>query len=276
MVVKRRTVRRKRPTTTSSRPKPSGIKKLSKRPKWVRIIVYAHPGVGKSVLAGSTVEVGRTLILNADGPDGPEAMRSHGYDPDILDVDDVKGLNEVLEWGRHGGWKEYDWVWLDSSTLWEDSDMDSIMRDLVREKPHRSVYAPDKPQFGLRQQHLSLWVRHMRAQPINFGMTSHVMSVGTESEDEDESTAQYMPAIQGSQGQLSSKICGNMGIVGRLHIRKRKVTVKGGGKRIKKERVLQVQPSGLWYAKDRFGVLGDEIVNPTMSVISEAINGRKA
>jgi len=259
----------------SSRPKPKGIKPLSKRPRWIRAIIFSHPGIGKSVLVGSSVEVGRTLILNADGPDGPEAMRRHGYNPDVIDVADEKDLTEVLEWLRHGGTDEYDWAWLDSSTLWEESDMDSIMRDLVRKKPHRSIYAPDKPQYGLRQNHLSLWVRHMRALPINFGMTCHVMSVGAEDEDENESTAMFMPAIQGSQGQLSSKLCGYMGIVGRLYIRTNKVKLKGGGKKTKRQRVLQVQPSVKWYAKDRFGVLGDEIVDPTMATIYYAINGRK-
>ena len=249
--------------------KPAEIKPLSRRPRRYRIMLYSHPGVGKSRLAGSSVELGPTLILNADGPDGPESMRTAGYDPDTWDVKSIKDLDEAFDYIRHGGADDYDWVWLDSITLFEEAEMEAIMSDLVRKSPHRDIHLPDKPQYMLRQNHISRWVRRMKGQRINFGMTAHVMSVGVEDEDEDRDTAQYMPAIQGGQGKLSSNMCAHFGIVGRLHIAKRNVKLKGGDTGKKSKHVLQVQPSERWYAKDRLSGdrLGSEVVDPTMAKI---------
>lgn len=203
-------------------------------------------------------------------------MRSAGYDPDIWDVSSKKDLDEVYDYFHRGtGAKDYEFTWLDSVTLFEEAEMDAIMRALVAKNPHRDIHLPDKPQYMLRQNHISMWVRNMRGLPINFGMTAHVMSIGIEDEDEEESTASYLPAIQGSRGALSSKICGYFGIVGRLHVVKERVKLKGGGKRVKTTRVLQVQPSAKWYAKDRFNALGNEIVEPTMADIVAAINSRR-
>lgn len=244
--------------------------KLSKRPRNVRMFVYSEPGVGKTVLAGSSAEVGRTLILNADGPDGPESIRARGFDPDVYDVTSYRELEEVFQDLRHGAHKEYDWVWLDSVTLFQEIGMDEIMAAAVKAKSHRDPDIPDKREYLINQTKISKWVRHMRGVPVNFGMTAHVMSI----EDED-GEVRYMPAVQGGRGNLSSKFCGYVGIVGHLYIKRVKVNRKeGDGSKVVQRRVLQTQPGNKFYAKDRFDALGDEVVNPTMSEIVRLINDR--
>jgi hypothetical protein len=268
---------------TSKRPKE--IKPLAKKKLWVRPLLYGHPGAGKTPLAGSTAMLGRTLILNADGPDALESIRKadywkeYGKNVEFWDVDNGKDLTNVHDYFRRGGGtEEFDWVWLDSATLFEDSDMDDIMRQLHKKNKNRDIHLPDKPQYMLRQNHIGLWVRDMKRLRINFGMTAHVMTIGfeTEDEDDDESAVAYMPSIQGGQGKLSSKICGSFGIVGRLHVRRIKIKKKGGGTRPGAVRVLQVQPSEKWYAKDRLSGdrLGTEVVGRRiyMSDIIDAIN----
>ena len=266
--------------------RPEAIQPLRKRKLWIRPLIYGHPGAGKSPVAGSTAILGKTLILNADGPDGPESMRKsfywkeYGDNIEIWDVDNIKDLHEARDYFRRGtGTTDFSWVWLDSVTLFEESDMDSIMRDLVKGKSHRDIHLPDKPQYMLRQNHVGLWVRDMRKLKINFGMTAHVMSVGVDDEDEEASTVSYRPAIQGGQGQLSSKICGYFGLVGRMYVRRTRVRVKGGGRKTRTERVLQVQPSAKWYAKDRLSgdALGAEIVGQKISMadIVEVIRPRR-
>lgn len=266
--------------------RPKAIQPLSKRKLWVRPLIYGHPGAGKSPLAGSTCVLGPTLILNADGPDGPESMRKasyyteFGHNLEIWDVSSIKDLHEARDYFRRGsGTKDFKWVWLDSITLFEESDMDAIMRDLVKQKSHRDIHLPDKPQYMLRQNHISLWVRDMKKLKVNFGMTAHVMSVGVDDEDEETSTVSYRPAIQGSSGALSSKICGYFGLVGRLYVRRERVKTKGGDRRVKTIRVLQLQPSAKWYAKDRLSgdALGIEIVGKTiqMADIVETIRPRR-
>lgn len=240
------------------------IRKLSQKPKRIKMLVYAEPGGGKSVLAGSSSEVGNTLILNADDPDGPESMRAMGYDPDIWEIKNYKDLDDALAYLR-GGDRGYDWVWLDSITMFQDKGLDDILTKVVAAKPHRSVYKPDKPEYGENQQHITRWIRHMKPLPFNFGVTAHVMMMGTDDDGED---TMYLPAIQGTRGQLSSKICGNFSIVGRLHV----VRVKGADKKITKSRRLTTEFDGKYYAKDRFNATLPYLSQPTIAKLVAAVN----
>jgi len=230
--------------------------------------------------------IGKTLILNADGPDSLVSVMQADYykefqdNLEFVDVTSIKDLHEIRDFFRRGnGAAEFDWVWLDSVTLFEERDMDDIMRRLHVEKSHRDVHLPDKPQYMLRQNHIGMWVREMQKVKVNFGMTAHVMQIGVEDEDEEASTASYRPSIQGKNGELSSKISGYFGLVGRLYVRRSRVKVKGGGKKIKTERVLQLQPSGKWYAKDRLSgdKLGSELSGRRiyMSDIVDTIRPRR-
>jgi len=252
--------------------------KLSKRPKKANLLLYAHPGTGKTILASSGAKVDkrgrpepdhiRTLLLNADGPDGPESARARGFDPLVWDIEGYDDLDRVLK-HRHkvaelvgpGGI-----VWLDSSTLFQELGMDDVMTAMLEKRPDRDPDVPDMPEYLRNQNKFGKWVRHMKAQPFNFGITAHVMRI----EDEDGEVT-YMPAIQGGgKIPLSSKICGYMSIVGRLYVVERKKE-KGG----KPVRVLQTAPRGKYYAKDRFDALGERVIEPSLPKIMSMINGRK-
>jgi len=249
------------------------IHKLGERPTHSRICVYSAPGLGKTALACSSPNV---LILNADGPDGPEAARALGYNPSIWDIDGenpFEELDNAYKYIRRYPDK-YEWVWLDSATLFQDKSMDEIMEDVHKAKPHRSIYLPDKPEYQLNQNQLSKWIRHMTALPINFGFTAHEARF----EDDDGETV-YLPMIQGGQGALSSKLCAWMGIVGRLTVETTRVREEGSKRReTTSERRLQVQWTGKHYAKDRLsgGRLGEYVSDPTIPKIMEGINAPAA
>jgi hypothetical protein len=266
VVAKKTTVRRRRePQTFEDR-----IKPLSHRPKWWRGIIYGEPGVGKSTLAASSSEIGRTLILSADRPDAHEAARNLGYTPDVIDITQHQDLTDAYQMLRHGGYKEYSWVWLDSGTLYQENLMDEHLAEVVAAKPHRDPDVPDKPEYLRTQVRLQKWVRAMRGVPINWGITAHVMSTV----DEEDGEVHYMPAFQGGRGALSSKLCGYVGVVGRLNVRA--VTITKEGKKVKRtQRVLQVQPQGKFYAKDGFNSMGNEIVRPTMAMMMKLISDKE-
>lgn len=238
----------------------SPIRKMSARPKFINPIIYSPPGGGKTILAGSSAEIGNTLILNADGQDGPESIRSMGYDPDIWDITSYKQFDKAYEHLRlHPGL--YDWVWLDSITLYQETNIQEILADVrAGGKTHRDPDVPDKPEY-LREQTKTLkTIRHMRALPLNFGITAHVMSMV----DDDDGEVVYLPSIQGGQGRVSSKVCGYMSVVGYLKI----VKVKGGDGKVHKVRRLITEFDGKWYAKDRFGALTPYVAQPTIAKIA--------
>jgi phage nucleotide-binding protein len=232
-------------------------------PTYLRIMVYGHPGSGKTPFAGTSP--GKMLILNADGPDGPSSAKVFsGFKGGIWDLLSHDDLDEAYEYLRHGGAEEYDWVWLDSITLLQDLGMDSIMRKLIHDRPNRNLYVPDQAQYLENQNHLATWVRNMIHLPVNIGITAHVMRF----EDQDTGVVTYMPAIAGG-GKISmtSRISGHMSVVARLYTATRKK--EGGDEQLK---VLQSAADSKWFAKDRYDALGGKMVDPTMVKVTDLIN----
>jgi hypothetical protein len=238
--------------------KKAPIRSLSERPKFIRAIIYGNPGSGKTPFICSDERMS-VLLLNADGLDAPESARAEGYDPAVWDVSSFDDLDDAYKYVRQFPDK-YDMVWLDGVTLFQEYGMAQIMEEVVAKKSHRSVYLPDKPEYQLTQQRLSWWVRKMKGLPVNFGMTAHVMRV----EDEDDGEVRYLPYIHGQQGALASKLCGHMGIIGRLYIAQ--------GREGKTAPALQTRASEKFYARDRFKALGSRMINPTWAKVMDAIN----
>ena len=238
----------------------SKIQPLSAKKTGMKILIYAESGAGKTVLAASSPNA---LILDADN--GMASAAALGLECDVWSVKDYKDLDEAYDFKRRAPEaKKYDWVWLDSATLFQELGMDQIMQETVKRSPHRDPYVPDRLEYVRNQNHLSNWVRHMKALPGNFGITALVTRI----EDED-GDVMYVPAITGGgKIPMYAKMCGYMDIVGRLHV----VRKKGEETRT---RLLQTQEDGKFYAKDRFNVLG-QMRDPAIPDLTDAVmNGRR-
>lgn len=223
----------------------------------LKLLIYGKPGTGKSVLAGSSPKA--LLLLNDDDEATSAAM--HGSTADRWVVRDYSDLTEAYEYLAHGGINDYEWLWLDNATLFQEQGMDQIMLDLVTEKPHRSQWVPDKAEYLENQNRLGTFVRQFKNLPVNFGMTAHVMR----SEDDD-GKVEYQPLFQGGQGALSQKFCGYMGLVGYMTARK-----KDGVQ----ERVLVTDKRGKFYAKDRYSAFNGQVINPTIPEMVAAIQAKR-
>lgn len=234
--------------------KPSEISTLRDAEKFIRMCIYGDPGVGKTPLIATAP---KTLILDADnGVESAAVMGSKAERWRIRDWDDLTTAGEYL---RHEGFKDFDWVWLDSVTLFQERGLDQIMRQLVAEKPHRKVYAADKGEYGQNMARIKIWFRELVDVPMNIGFTAHAMRTET-----DEGEVVYMPAVQGKN--MPDVLCGYMNIVGFLTVGK----VQG-----KPVRVLRVQKDELHYAKDRFGAVpGGRMVNPSMPKLEALVRGK--
>lgn len=223
----------------------------------VAMCLYGNPGTGKTRLIGTGP---RTLIVRPP-TDHTDSIR--GGDASEKVVTDWDSLNEVYEYLRHGGAKEWDWVWLDSISLFQDHGLDDIWENVIAEKPHRAKHGADKGEYGINMQRLSRWVRHMVGlQGFNFGVTAHPAELANVDDE-----LILMPYVQGRN--MSNKVCGYMNIVAYLD-----VNDKG-------RRILRTSATDRYYAKDQFdafenGRLADPDMPKIIAAVAKARGGKKS
>lgn len=239
--------------------KPSGIKPLSRSSK-INLLLYGDPGYGKTALVGTTP--GRSLILRPP-VDHIDSIKDVPEGMEEWVLPDWNEAHEAMDFLRQEGDQHYDWVWLDSISLWQDIGLDDLWETVIHEKPARARYGLDKQEYGINMFRTGKWVRHVvGARLFNFGMTAHVQMLPI-SLDPD-APEKLMPAIHGkvggALGGFAIKMCGYMNVVAYLD-----VTSKG-------TRVLYTNATDRYYAKDQFSSLPKgRLVSPTMPKLIKAI-----
>jgi hypothetical protein len=233
--------------------KPSGIR-VVKPGKKIKLLVYGLPGSGKSVLAGTSP---RCLILRPP----TDHLDSLPADTDVEEwvLNDWDDMNEAMEYLRHEGGKDYDWVWIDSISLLQDHTLDHVWADAVARKPDRAKFGVDKGEYGINMTRLGSWFRHVvGGDQFNFGVTAHPFET-----TDLESEPVMMPWVQGRQ--MAEKICGYMNCVGRLYVAEKKDGTP--------YRVLETEHKGLYWAKDQLGI--GRMVEPTIPKIMSKVAAAK-
>jgi len=240
-------------------PHPS-IRPVSDR-EHVCMLVHGDVGTGKTSLIGSGGKEYKTLILRPP-VDHLQPIRHSGCSEWVMQ--NWTDCFEALEYCRHEG-MEWDWVWLDSISLWQDVGLDDIWQAAIDRKPSRRDYGPDKGEYGINMGRIGEFVRHMVGPDLfNFGITAHSEDLPDPmSYDGD---VKRLPWIQG-KGMIS-KVSGYMNLVGYLDVRTREIRGE-----VRHQRVLHTQKTELYYAKDQFDAFPNgQMINPTMPKIMEAIN----
>lgn len=249
MVVKKQAARR------PANAKPRQIHGPGTQSPYFRLLVYGNPGDLKTTLAGTSP---RPLILNADR--GTEILDMRRIPYESWEINDHDELNDAIAYIRHGGHKEYDWLWLDSITGFQELGLDSIMRELTAVKSHRRMWAADKGEYGQNMNRLSLALRAMRDLPLNVGWISHI----TRTEDDD-GEVMYKPAVQGKD--MIDRVCSYASVVGRME--------RVYSEKQKKEIVrFTTRKDGKYYTKDRMNI--GTIVDPTIPKIMARIAEARA
>lgn len=183
-------------------------------------------------------------------------------------VKDWTDMLDALEYLRHEGDK-WDWVWLDSISLFQDVGLDDMFAAAVEAKPSRKEYGPDRAEYRVNMWRLEQFIRHaVGAELFNFGVTAHPFWMTMQGDESPESAYEkLMPWIQGKA--MPTKISGYMNIVGFMEVKNNK-----DGER----RVIHTRANQRWFAKDQFNAFGatGDITNPTMPGIVAAIEATRS
>lgn len=251
--------------------KAPGINPIGKKGK-SKIMIFGISGAGKTRLIGSTP--GRTLIIRPPTDHTTSIdVTLPGATIDEWVVKDWSAMAEVEDYCRTDGIKEYDWYWLDSVSLMQDTLLDDVWKDAKVRNPKRGLFGMDKQEYGINMGRLSEWLRGFIAiDRVNIGVTAHPFELeaagGFEIGKVEEGDTLLMPWVQGKN--MSMKFCGYMNAVWYLRVVRNKKTGKP-----QRELITDIMPrefGATIYAKNQlFTSASSKMIDPTMSQILEKI-----
>lgn len=240
---------------------PNSIREVGES-KFIKLMLFAQWGVGKTVFVGSSGP--RSLILRPP-IDHTDSIISHympAQRPKEWVLHDWDEANMAWEYVRlHGG--EWDWIWLDSISLFQEIGLDDIWQATIAHNPNRNLKhaGKDKGEYGRNMDRLSEWVRNVVSlDTFNFGITAFpTMKFEAPGGDE----RKMMPWVQGKM--MSEKICGYMNMVGYMEV----IQSKSNGKVYRR---ITFRETDDYYGKDQFNAFPNHrVVDPTVPKLTAAV-----
>lgn len=228
--------------------------------KWVKIMLHADSGVGKTHFigtAGQHEETSPCLLIDCEG--GVATLRGWP-NIDVKRIHTMDDLKKIFdEVAKHNqGW--YKTIALDSLSEIQDVDMRMVMHEakMTAKNPDMvNVDVPSPREWGIGRNHVRIIVRAFRDLPANLIITTLTNTIVKEGRPD-----RFVPALP---GKLGYEIPGFMGVVGWFHFSDGKQT----------ERVIQLKGTNRVMAKTRYKELGDVIENPTMPIIWDMIHPKE-
>jgi hypothetical protein len=249
---------------------PDDIISLESWDESINMMIVAESGWGKTRLAGTADQRkknGPKALFLATERGTISAARA-GSTADMWQIRKWSDLTKAFNYLNNGGCREYQWCLLDSVTEMQKLSMDNAL--YVGVMAGKKGADADVPQIQdhlkVQQQTLNM-IRRFNDLPINCLYTALPLRL-----DDENSNPYFLPALDGKQGGIAQQAMGYMHVVG--HGIKRNIK-QGDDKQVMVRRVY-FQTAGPYRAKDRYGVLGNFIDNPTIPQIEELINKDKA
>lgn len=230
--------------------------KLSEKPKFIKMLVYGKPGVGKTIFSSSApspilvdIERGTLSLQNED-------LKKKGIVPEDIDVFPIEEfiqMNDVFEYLKDGN-HSFKTVIIDSLTSLQQRSMDTIMEEGTSKKPEKDPDLSTQNDWGVNTAQIKKVIRYFRNLPMNVIFTCLAKDYTNE-----EGVILTSPAISPS---ILDVACAYTDIVGYMFT---------AGKEAE-TRAMLFQPTERYYAKDRSGKLGKTMVDPSFSKVLEIIN----
>lgn len=242
-------------------------------------LIYADPGAGKTTFIGSGGKDYKTLLIRPPVVHVDPILGSGVQEVIVHDWEDMSEVQQML---AHVGRDEWDWVWLDDISSWQDVGLEDVYQGaLDRAGPpgsaaraHREQFRADRGEFRVNAERISSLIRELvGSDAFNFGCTAHPFwgprLITDDEAEEDMPSEQMQPWIQ-VKGMVA-KVCGYMNLVGYLEVAE--------GKNKRQYRRLLTNKGARYYAKcqyidaNRVNIFGENgiVVNPTVPKMMEVI-----
>lgn len=233
--------------------------------KSAQMLIHGPPGIGKTLLIAQQPN---TLIMHPP-TDHLDSIQTPSNVEEII-LGDHDDFDQAFEFLQQGGGEKYDWVWVDSLSLFQDHGLDEIWKNLIASKPHRKEWGLDQGEYGRNMERIARRTRELvglsQTGMFHLGITCHTEMLYDPETEQDK----LMPWVQGKG--MSTRTMAAMNLVGYY----RWAVVKKGSKKTR-VRVLDFHETDSFKAKDQLNVFGasGRIVSPTMPDIHKAISTKK-
>lgn len=224
-------------------------------PKWLRMMVAAHSGYGKTVFCGTAP---KALFLTTD-PEGTASAAAFGSTAQEVQIHNQDQLNDAYDWLETGGIAELglEFLIIDNVTEVQAQFMDAAMTAAVanakKKGMERNRFVADQYEYLSTQNATVDFVKRVCALPVHVIFTAHLKGM-----EDDDANDYYSIALQGRKGEVAQQCLGYMNVIGMGAV----VEVNGASRRR-----MYFEHTGPYRGKDRFNVLGkaqDNLTVPAM------------
>lgn len=263
-------------------PPPFRIRRVSRRERYLKLLIYGNYGTGKTYLAGTASEVPElrdVLMINAEAGDLTldefehideitvqdfkmlarvyEFLKAHCAARDANDMDKLEAMHRRF-FGEEGEPRKYRTVIVDSLSEIEQYCLNSLLGIAENTKLDDEVQSAEWAEYKKNNSMILRMVRNFRNLPMN------VIFTCAESYTQDET--KKMKFTLDLTGKLSKKVQGFMDMVG--YLQAGSAVQEEGKPEVTIPRRLSVTPTPRFDAKHRYASFkGTHFDNPTIGKI---------
>lgn len=240
---------------------PSDIIDLEDYTESINMMVYADPGVGKTVFAGSA----KTLIIATEN--GTVAAARQGSKAKVWNcVNDWKKVEAAYEWLFEATKEDdfpFDWIAIDTGTAMQALIVQDIVGEAADIDETRNRDKVELQEWGEAHNRFKRYVNLFNDLPVNTLWLAQGMQV-----EDEEGNEFRLPEFQGKGYGISVWVAAQMHAYGYMHMVPVKNKDTGVVRRVRR---IQWQASEKFRAKDRFDALGVSTSGKTLQQLTDMI-----